>query len=84
MGSRPRAEGSNCDRGAAADSVQGQYLFVNLEGAFAFVVLQELHTLYIGIFSVGVWSDHPMLGLRPAQMGLSAVVERDLYFIRHK
>jgi len=43
VGSRPRAEGSNCDRGAAADGVQGQYLFVNLAGAFAFVVLQ-LHS----------------------------------------
>ena len=99
VGSRPRAEGSNCDRGAAADGVQGQSLFVNLAGAFAFVVLQELHRLYIGIFSISVWSDHLMIGLRPAQMGLSAVVatalskkyklrvpyiERDLYFVRNK
>src|SRR6266446_5566998 len=40
VGSHLRAEGSNCDRGAAADGVQGQYLFVNLAGAFAFVVVQ--------------------------------------------
>ena len=100
VGSRLQAEGSNCDRGAAADGVQGQSLFINLAGAFAFVVLQELHRLYIGIFSISVWSNHLMIGLRPAQMGLSAVVatalskkkcklwvpyiERDLYFIRNK
>jgi len=35
MGSRPRAEGSNRDCGAAADGVQGQYLFLNLAGALA-------------------------------------------------
>ncbi len=100
VGSRPRAEGSNRDSSAAAGGVQGQYFFVNLAGAFAFVVLQEWHRLCIGIFSISVWSDRLMIGLRPAQMGLSAVVatalskkeyklrvpyiERDLYFIRNK
>ena len=69
-------------------------------GAFAFVVLEEWHRLCIGIFSISVWSDRLMIGLRPAQMGLSAVVatalskkkcklrvpyiEHDLYFIRNK
>jgi hypothetical protein len=73
VGSRPRAEGSNRDSSAAADGVQGQYFFVNLAGAFAFVVLQEWHRPCIGILSISIWSDHLMIGLRPAQMAAAIV-----------
>jgi hypothetical protein len=57
-----------------ADGIQGQYLFLNLAGVFAFVGFLELHRLCIGIFSISVWSNHLMIGLHPAQMGLSTVV----------
>jgi hypothetical protein len=74
VGSHPRAGGwdRGRGRGAAADGVLGQYLFFNLAGVFTFVVFQELHSMCIGRFSISVWSDHLMVGLRPALMGLSA------------
>src|SRR6267143_523387 len=73
VGSRPRAEGSNRDSSAAANGVQGQYFFVNLAGAFAFVVLQEWHRPCIGILSINIWSNHLMIGLCPAQMAVAIV-----------
>ena len=74
MGSLPRAGGWDRDRSAAADGVLGQYLFFNFVGVFVSVVFQELHNMCIGRLSVSVCSDHLMIGLHPAHMGLSAVV----------
>ena len=77
--SHPRGFPSWCrgwdrDRSAAADGVLGQYLFFNFVGVFVSVVFQELHNMCIGRLSVSVCSDHLMIGLHPAHMGLSAVV----------
>ena len=76
VGSLPRAGGwdRGHGRGAAADGVLGQYLFFNFVGVFVSVVFQELHNMCIGRLSVSVCSDHLMIGLHPAHMGLSAVV----------
>ena len=72
MGSHAGAGGWG--RGAAADGVQGQYLFFNLAGVFTSVVFQKLRSMWIGRSSISVWSDQLMIRMHPAHMGLSAVV----------
>ena len=76
VGSHLRGRGwdCGCGCGAVADGIQGQYLFFNLAGVFASVVFQELHSMCIGRSSISVWSNHLMIGMHPAHMGLSAVV----------
>jgi len=63
VGSHLQAEGSNCD--LVPRPTRSRAIFLRQFGSeFAFVVLQEWHRLCIGIFSISVWSDHLIIGLR--------------------
>jgi hypothetical protein len=71
VGSLPRAGG--WDRGQWCS--RAIFFFSIWRVHLSFVVFQELHSMCIGRFSISVWSDHLMIGLHPALMGLSAVVD---------